>query len=247
LTNAAKYSPANRQIWLEGSRDGQEIIIRVRDEGVGIAPELLPSVFKIYWQVDRSADRSQGGLGIGLAVVRSLVEMHGGSITAHSSGLGQGSEFVVRLPVGETHEHAQTSTPQSQATQARRILLVDDSDDTSNMLAILFRRQGHDVTIASNGQQALAALDASLPEIAFIDIGLPDMDGYQLARSIRARPGGEQVMLVAVTGYGQPEDRRQSLDAGFNEHLLKPVKLEELSLVLGRWRPTSGESPAKPA
>ncbi len=236
LTNAAKYSPAHKRIWLEGSRDGAELVIRVRDEGVGIAPELLPNVFKIYWQVDRSVDRSQGGLGIGLAVVRSLVEMHGGSITAHSHGLDKGSEFVVRLPVGDGRSQPQPSSPQTHATYARRILLVDDSADTSNLLAILFRHQGHSVTIASDGQQALAALDQSLPDFAFIDIGLPDMDGYQLAQTIRARPGGDRIVLVAVTGYGQPEDRRRALEAGFDDHLLKPVKLDDLSEVLIRQR-----------
>jgi signal transduction histidine kinase len=236
LTNAAKYSPSKSRIWLEGSREADEIVIRVRDEGVGIAPELLPSVFKIYWQVDRSSDRTQGGLGIGLAVVRSLVDMHQGSITAHSEGLGRGSEFVVRLPVGKGRSHTPSSDPQVQATVARRILLVDDSDDTSGMLAILFRRQGHAVAIAADGRQALAALEEGLPEIAFIDIGLPDMDGYQLAEAIRALPGGDQIMLVAVTGYGQPEDRRRALDIGFDDHLLKPVKLEDLSRVLGRTR-----------
>jgi signal transduction histidine kinase len=236
ITNAAKYSPAKSRVWLDGARDGDEIVIRVRDEGVGIAPELLPNVFKIYWQVDRSSDRTQGGLGIGLAVVRSLVDMHEGSITAHSEGLGRGSEFVLRLPVGKGRSHAPASDPNVQAPAARRILLVDDSEDTSGMLAILFRRQGHAVAVAADARQALAALDESLPEIAFVDIGLPDMDGYQLAAAIRARPGGDRILLIAVTGYGQPDDRRRSLDAGFDDHLLKPVKLEDLSRVLSRLR-----------
>lgn len=235
LNNAGKYSPPGSRVWLSGQLDGEQVVVRVRDEGVGISPELLPQVFDMFQQIDRTIDQSQGGLGIGLALVKSLVELHHGSVSAHSEGVGHGSEFVVRLPCGSAPEVGQPS-PAPSVARPRRILLIEDDADNRDLLAELLRRQGHTVSVASTAEHGLTALGIERPELALVDIGLPDLDGYLLARAIRALPEGDRLLLVAITGYGQPEERRLALESGFDAHLVKPVKLEDLARLVAQVR-----------
>jgi PAS domain S-box-containing protein len=237
LNNAAKYMERGGQIWLTVERAGEEAVVRVRDTGMGIAPERLSDIFGLFTQLDRSLDRSQGGLGIGLTLARRLVEMHGGTIHASSAGPGRGSEFVVRLPalvqVKEARESGGPSGPASAAPPPRRILIADDNEDFAEMTArLLQRRGGHEVKAVYDGPAALEAAQAFQPEVAFLDIGLPGVDGYRLAQQFRQRPGLEGALLVALTGYGQEEDRRRALAAGFDEHLTKPVRYDTLQRLL---------------
>jgi len=238
VNNAAKYMQPGGHIWLTVEKEGEEAVVRVRDTGIGIAPEKLSDIFGLFTQLDRSLDRSQGGLGIGLTLARRLVEMHGGSIHARSDGPGQGSEFVVRLPtLGQIKEVRETSEPSSPALAAppsRRILIADDNEDFAEMTARLLRRKGgHEVTVVYDGLTALEAAQTFRPDVAFLDIGLPGMNGYELAQRLRQLPGCESVLLVALTGYGQEEDRRRALAAGFDEHLTKPVRYDTLQRLLG--------------
>jgi PAS domain S-box-containing protein len=226
LHNAAKFSERAGRIWLTVERNGNDAIVRVRDQGAGIRDELLPNIFDLFVQGDRSLERAEGGLGIGLTVVRKLVQMHGGTITAQSEGPGKGSEFVVRLPGLQepTRQHPSTTGPEpTRAPSSRRILVVDDNVDAAESIAMLLRLWGHDVRLAYNGPEALQAAEAYRPEIVLLDIGLPGINGYDVARRLRQRPESQEAMLVAVTGYGQEEDRRRSVGAGFDHHLTKPV------------------------
>jgi PAS domain S-box-containing protein len=235
LNNAAKFSERPGRIWLTADRQGAEAVLRVRDEGVGIRAELLPHVFEVFTQGDRSLERSQGGLGLGLTVVRKLVELHGGTVTAHSEGPGKGSEFVVRLPgVLDTSAPAaaEAAPGAGRAARARRVLVVDDNADAADSLAQLLRMQGHDVRVAYNGPEALAAAEEYRPEVVVLDIGLPGMSGYEVAGRLRQNPKFGRTLLVAVTGYGQQSDRRKSHDAGFDEHLVKPVDPHALQQAL---------------
>jgi PAS domain S-box-containing protein len=234
LNNAAKFTEEGGQIRLSAKQEDSAIIIRVRDTGVGIAPDMLPRVFDLFSQADRSLDRSQGGLGIGLSLVKSLVELHGGSVEAHSDGLGKGTEFVVRLPpLARPPSHPSDETlPPAAAGLRRKLLVVDDNADAADSLALLLRMSGHDVEVAYSADQALQLAGESRPEIVFLDIGLPGMDGYEVARRLRRGPGLAPLKLVAVTGYGQEEDRRLSQQAGFDRHLTKPVSPADLHDVL---------------
>jgi PAS domain S-box-containing protein len=237
LNNAAKYTEKGGHIWLTIEREGEEAVLRVRDTGVGIAPEMLPHIFELFTQADRSLDRSQGGLGIGLTLVRHLLEMHGGQVQASSDGLGEGSEFVVRLPVlsrmREGGEAKEKSTPSFAAPPCRRILLADDNEDFAQLTGrLLERKGGHKVKVVYDGPTALAAARAFQPEAAFLDIGLPGINGYDLAQQLRKEPGLEELLLVALTGYGQEGDRRRALEAGFDEHLTKPTRFDTLQRVL---------------
>jgi CheY-like chemotaxis protein len=242
INNAAKYTDHGGHIWLSARPEGGELVLRVRDTGVGIAPDMLARIFEPFVQADRVLDQSQGGLGIGLTLVRRLVEMHGGTVTAHSEGPGKGSEFVVRLPalspqnplpgartVGEGGEPVRTA-PQ------RRILVVDDNVDAAESLALLLRMDGHDVRVAHDGPAALAAVEADAPDFVFLDIGMPVMNGHDVARRLRQRPGLENLVLVAMTGWGQEEDRRRSQEAGFDRHLVKPAEPKALRQLLARPR-----------
>jgi signal transduction histidine kinase len=231
LDNAAKYTRPGGQIWLDVCREGKEGVVRVRDNGIGIDPQMLPRVFDLFAQDDRSLARSRGGLGIGLTLVRILAEMHGGNVRAASTGLEQGSEFEVRLPLWDCA--ASTPVPAEKVTAspaARRILIVEDNDDTRLMLRELLERCGHAVQAVAGGEKGLDAIRRQPPDVALIDIGLPDLDGYRLAQTIRAE--GQTVYMIALTGYGQPEDRRRALAAGFDAHLTKPVNLGELSQII---------------
>jgi PAS domain S-box-containing protein len=228
LNNAAKYTEPGGRIGLAIERAGGDVVVRVRDTGVGIPPEALPRVFDLFTQAQRTLDSAQGGLGIGLSLVKRLVELHGGSVEAHSEGPGKGSEFTVRLPLlggagcGVGNEQpGRTAHPAPRARQPRRVLVVDDNRDAAETLALLLRSAGHEVCLAYDGVEALAAAEGFGPEVAFLDIGLPGLDGYEVARRLRQRPG--KLLLVAVTGYGQEEDRRRAHAAGFDRHLVKPV------------------------
>jgi PAS domain S-box-containing protein len=227
LVNAAKYSKKAGRIWLTAGREAGQAVVRVRDSGIGIAPELLPHIFDLFVQADRSLARSQGGLGIGLTLVKKLVEMHGGGVTAFSPGPGQGSEFVVRLPAlsrdraggrGEPPEGAGPRTGPS-----RRVLVVDDNVDAAESAAMLLRLWGHEVHTVYDGMSVLQAVRDYRPEILLLDIGLPGMTGYEVAQQLRSRPEFEGLVVAAMTGYGKYDDRRRSKEAGFDFHLTKPL------------------------
>jgi signal transduction histidine kinase/DNA-binding response OmpR family regulator len=236
LNNAAKYTEEGGQIWLSAAREGDEAVIRVRDTGIGIPGEMLASVFDLFTQVDRSLDRSQGGLGIGLTLVRQLVEMHGGSVAARSEGLGRGAEFEVRLPAlpAEVVPEPAGAVPAGLPGRGpgRRVLVVDDNRDAAESLALLLDVAGHQSRVAHDGPSALAAADEYSPEVVLLDIGLPGMDGYEVCRRMRARPATRRALLVALTGYGQEEDQRRAREAGFDHHLIKPADLEVLAGLL---------------
>jgi PAS domain S-box-containing protein len=238
LNNAAKYTDHGGHIWLSARQIGDELVLRVKDNGVGIAANMLTLIFEPFVQSDRVLHHSEGGLGIGLTLVRSLVEMHGGSVTAQSDGQGKGSEFIVRLPaLSQKHPVAVARSPKEDgaplgAGPQRRILVVDDNVDGAESLAMLLKTEGHEVRVAHDGPAALAAIDADPPELVFLDIGMPVMSGYEVAQRLRQRPGLENLRLVAMTGWGQEEDRRRSQEAGFDQHLVKPVELDVLRKLL---------------
>ncbi len=206
--------------------------VRVRDTGLGVDPDLLPHVFDLFTQADRTPDRSEGGLGIGLTLVKRLVELHGGTVEAHSEGLGSGAEFIVRLPVAEeagASREAQrlpAHVPVAAAADARslRILVVDDNVDAADSIAMLLNMEGHETRSVNTARAALLAVPEFQPEVVLLDIGLPEMDGYEVARRLRANNGTHHMRLVAVTGYGQPADRKRAQAAGFDEHMVKPVE-----------------------
>jgi CheY-like chemotaxis protein len=229
-----------------GGREGDTAVLRVRDTGIGIAPEMLPKVFELFVQVDHATTRAQGGLGIGLTLVRSLVEMHGGTVEARSDGPGKGSEFVVRLPLAATPGavpggEAGGGNPADLAPPpAHRLLVVDDNVDAAESLAVLLRLQGHEVRVAHDGPGALSLVGVYRPEVVFLDLGMPGMDGYEVARRLRRQFGPGDVRLAALTGWGQPEDRRRSQEAGFDLHLVKPVDPTTLEQVLAGLRPEAG-------
>jgi two-component system, sensor histidine kinase len=228
LHNAVKYTPGGGRIDLAARSGEAHVMITVRDEGIGIPADMLPRVFDMFTQVDRSLERARGGLGIGLTLVKRLVEMHGGSVEARSAGPGHGSEFAVRLP--KVAAHAGEPAPRAHALPAasvdplpQRILVADDNRDAADSLAVMLRMSGHDVRIAYDGQAALEAAETFRPALALLDIGMPRMNGYDTARALRGRPYGREVVLVALTGWGQPEDKHRSQQAGFDHHLVKPV------------------------
>lgn len=243
LNNAAKYSPPGGRIDLSCARAGSEVMITVRDRGIGIRPEMLDSVFGLFVQSDRTPDRSQGGLGIGLTLVKSLVEMHGGTVSAHSEGLGHGSEFVVRLPIIESRTippppPAPVNAPE--ATTGLRIMVVEDNPDVRDTMRDFLQLSGHDVTVAEDGPSAVDALIARRPEVALIDIGLPGLDGYQVLQAIRERGEKLPTIFIALTGYGRPQDRQRAFDAGFHDHLVKPVDSDALLRLLEDTRSMTG-------
>jgi signal transduction histidine kinase/CheY-like chemotaxis protein len=228
LSNAAKYTDAGGHIWVTAKRQGERVLVSVRDDGIGIPPTRLTSVFEMFSQVDRWHRRTQGGLGIGLTLVRTLVTMHGGRVEARSQGLGAGSEFVVDLPLlaGASAEAQTTGPPRK--FPPRRILVVDDNGDAGEMLRALLTALGATVTTVHNGRLALEALDSFKPDTVLLDIGMPEMDGYEVARRIRAMPAHRGMLLVAVTGWGQEHDQRRSLEAGFDHHFVKPLDVDKL-------------------
>jgi signal transduction histidine kinase len=252
LNNAAKYTMPGGRIWISATLENSQAVLRVRDTGKGIPPAMIQRIFEPFVQIDFSLHRSeQGGLGIGLMLVRRLLEMHGGTVEAFSPGAGQGSEFVVRLPAlppgpkpASTPEVNEEENGHEPAKANRRnVLIVEDMADSRETLRTLLTLWGHEVMVAENGPRGVEKALAAFPEIALVDIGLPDLDGYQVAEQIRAAPGGDGIYLVALTGYGQHGDRRRSISAGFNAHLVKPVDPKELARLLAEARveaPVSG-------
>ena len=241
LSNASKYSPASGPIRIQAAADGDEIIVTVTDVGIGIPPDMLERIFEAFVQVDRSGTGTHEGLGIGLTLVRRVVELHGGTVTAQSDGEGTGSRLIVHLPRRDGSHVAKprVDADESPANARKlRILIADDNRDTAQTLAIMLRFEGHDVRTAYDGLEALATGQMFLPELVFLDIGMPVLDGYQTARQIRERPWGKHVHLVALTGWSQETDRQQSVANGFEDHIVKPADAEQLKAVIDRARAT---------
>jgi PAS domain S-box-containing protein len=234
LSNAVKFTENGGHLSLAAERHGQEAVVRIKDDGVGIAADLLPRIFDLFIQGDRSLDRSRDGLGIGLTLSQRLVELHGGTLEAQSAGTGQGSEFVVRLPAlpsvaAPDEEPAHRDEP---ASRPLRVLVVDDSEDTTELLGALLEMAGHSIQLAHSGPAALEAAAVFRPDAVILDIGLPGLDGYQVAGRLREGPLGKDVVLIAATGYGQEDDLRRSREAGFDRHLVKPIDPADLQRLL---------------
>jgi PAS domain S-box-containing protein len=234
LNNAAKYTEPGGQIWLTAQQEGDVIAVSVRDSGIGIPSDMLPRIFDMFTQVDHSMDRAHGGLGIGLTLVHSLVEMHGGTVEARSDGPGKGSEFIVRLPLlpAPASEILRPVQRAVGALPARRVLVVDDNRDAADSLGMFLKLAGAKVAVVYHGLAALEALESFKPEVVLLDIGMPEIDGYEVARRIRQNPDYRDVLLVALTGWGQEEDRRRSRAAGFDHHLVKPADIDLLQSLL---------------
>jgi PAS domain S-box-containing protein len=241
LNNAAKYTEKGGHIWLTAERRGSEAVLSVRDTGIGIAAEHLPQLFEMFSQIIPALERSQGGLGIGLSLVRGLVELHGGRVQARSDGIGRGSEFIVRLPVVDVPIRQQPEGPADDGlppgTRKWRILVVDDNRDAADSLAMMLQMMGHETCTAYDGLETVQAAATFRPQVVLLDIGLPKMNGYEVARHIRQQPWGEGLALIALTGWGQEEDKRRALDAGFDHHLTKPVGATALEKLLGLINP----------
>lgn len=234
LNNAGKFTDKGGHVWLSVEREGDQAVIRVRDNGIGIAQEDIPGLFEMFAQVDTSLERSRGGLGIGLTLVKTLVEMHGGAVDAHSNGLGRGSEFTVRLPVlsDASRPAPEPALAGPLPSTGRRVLIVDDSMDGAESLAILLQLGGHETHTAHDGVQAIEAVERIRPDVVLLDIGLPGMNGYEVCRRLRQEPWGKDLVLMALTGWGQDEDRHRSKEAGFDVHLVKPVDYDGLLKLL---------------
>ncbi|MFW6067156.1 MAG: CHASE domain-containing protein [Myxococcota bacterium] len=247
LSNAVKYSPEEAHVQVSVDREGDEAVVRVRDRGLGLDPTALDRIFDLFAQENTSLDRAAGGLGIGLTLVKRLVEMHGGAVAARSEGRGKGSEFEVRLPIAEGTPPPPAPPNESEEGTRLRILLVEDNEDARLMMRSLLEKQGHRVQTASDGESGVQAALEDPPDVALIDIGLPAMDGYDVARRLRGEWGSASPLLIAVTGYGQPSDRQRSGEAGFDHHLVKPVdpdRLQELLAGARARRPPVAPSPA---
>ncbi|HEY1068167.1 MAG TPA: ATP-binding protein, partial [Pirellulales bacterium] len=237
LNNAAKYSEPGGSVTLTARREAEEVVVSVRDTGVGIPAEMLPRIFDLFTQVDRTLEKSQGGLGIGLALVRRLLGLHGGSITAHSEGMNRGSEFIVRLPTLETSPLADAAQQAGAVGRAgecvgHRVLVVDDNRDSCASLAKLLTLLGNEVWQAHDGFEALTTVATHCPEVVVMDIGMPGLNGYEVARRLRSDPVTKNTTLIALTGWGQDDDRRRSREAGFDHHLVKPVDLAAVKAIL---------------
>jgi CheY-like chemotaxis protein len=242
LNNASKYTDPGGRIELVAEVDGRGLRVTVRDNGIGISPEKLGQIFDMFVQIDPRLERAQGGLGIGLTLVRRLVELHGGTIEAQSDGPGLGSVFTVLLPVSTEAPAA----PSSKGTEGRpaeplrrRILVADDNEDSAESLAVMLRLMGSEVRTAHDGIRALEAAENFRPEVMVLDIGMPGMDGYEAARRVRGLPWGRAVVLIAVTGWGQAEDKRRAVEAGFDHHITKPVDAVELERLLAASQPAA--------
>jgi PAS domain S-box-containing protein len=236
LHNACKYTPPGGSISLTAETRGDGVVVSVKDSGIGISPAQIGSIFDMFARVDTTLERSRGGLGIGLTLVKRLVEMHGGTIEAHSDGAGLGSEFSVRLPLlagkPAAHEQPVAAANIGPGSAPHRVLVVDDNVDSADSLATLMRLSGHETRIAYDGEEALAAAEEFRPEAILLDIGLPKLHGFGVCRRVRAEPWGEGIVMVALTGWGQDEDRQRSKDAGFDRHIVKPVDYQALTELL---------------
>jgi CheY-like chemotaxis protein/two-component sensor histidine kinase len=235
LNNGCKYTRPKGTIALSAKRQGEDVVVTVKDNGAGIPPDKLDSIFDMFMQVDGTSERSQGGLGIGLTLVKRLTEMHGGSIEARSAGEGKGSEFIARLPVLQRSEIQGGTGPdmESDLQPQRRILIVDDNRDSADSLAMLMEITGNKTYMAHDGVEAVEAVEKYRPEVVLLDIGLPRLDGYEVCRRVREQPWGKNILVIALTGWGQEDDRRKSDEAGFNGHLVKPVDYDKLLELLG--------------
>jgi two-component system CheB/CheR fusion protein len=237
LSNAAKYTPRGGHVALEVGRDDGHAVIRVRDDGAGIAPDMLGTVFELFVQSNRTLDRAEGGIGVGLTLVKSLVEMHGGSVSAFSEGEGKGSEFVVRLPLSRAAPEGEPTTarslPQRRERRGNRVVVVEDNVDSCQMLCSLLEMSGFECRSANDGVSGLTLVREWRPDVALVDVGLPGIDGFEIARRLRSEPGHRDTFLVALTGYGQPNDRARANEVGFDEHVVKPVHPDELLGLLG--------------
>jgi CheY-like chemotaxis protein len=233
LTNAAKYTDPGGEIRLRALCSVDSVIFTVADNGIGIPQDALQGVFAMFSQVKAAQDRSEGGLGIGLALAQGLVQLHGGTLEVRSEGLGKGCDFTVKLPRRTLNdaEQASAAVPSGPSIR-RRILIADDNRDAADSLAMLLRIEGHDVTVVHDGRQAVAAIDSLRPEVALLDIGMPELNGYEVAQRIRQGPLGTLITLIAVTGWGQASDKSRAAAAGFNHHLTKPMELDALGKVL---------------
>lgn len=234
LNNAAKYTDRGGQVTVTVRRTDHSAEVRILDSGIGIPGEMLPRVFEMFTQVDGSLEKAQGGLGIGLSLVKGLVELHGGEVEAFSDGPGSGSEFVVRLPLFDPSAdgHAAPQPVAAAASGRRKVLVVDDNHDAADSLAMMLRVMGHDVATAYDGRTALTLVEQQPPEIMLLDLGMPQLNGYEVCRRIRREPWGALVRIVALSGWGQEEDRRRSAEAGFDRHLVKPIALTDLQALL---------------
>jgi CheY-like chemotaxis protein len=235
LNNAAKYTDRGGQIWLSVKQEKNEVVVSVRDTGIGITAPMLPKVFDMFMQADRSTHRSQGGLGIGLTLVKKLVELHDGSISVRSDGPGKGSEFIVRLPIDAVQLERTTKPPVSQRGDSlpqRRVLVVDDNKDSAASMGMLLKFLGTDVQVAYDGATALSTIENYRPDVVLLDIGMPGMDGFEVARQVRQRAEWDNIMLIALTGWGQAEDRHRTQTAGFDHHLVKPADITALQSLL---------------
>jgi PAS domain S-box-containing protein len=243
LNNAAKYTDANGRISLTAERNANTVTVRVKDTGVGIAAETLPLLFEMFYQVDRSRERSKGGLGIGLALVRRLVEAHGGTVEARSDGVGTGSEFIVRLPAlaAGTREVSDPTGTRANTVRGVRILVVDDNHDSADSLSAFLRLAGNEVHCAYDGIEALETADQHRPEVVLLDIGMPRLNGEDTCRRLRSKPWGAGLTMIALTGWGQEEDRRRTLEAGFDAHLIKPIDPADVMMLIQSRRQPPGE------
>jgi PAS domain S-box-containing protein len=234
LINAAKYTDPGGKIRVAAHLEPETLVVAIRDTGIGISQEMIPRVFEMFTQAQRALDRSQGGLGLGLALVRGIVELHGGSVSVQSEGENRGSEFTVRLPLGRASGATQAASKGGSRSDAEsyKVLIVDDNEDAAEMCATFLELAGQDVRRAHSGRSALAVADAFRPQVALLDIGLPDINGYQVARALRRAPWARDLLLVAVTGWGQDEDKQRALEAGFDHHLTKPIEPGELERLL---------------
>jgi len=244
LNNSAKYMDSGGRIWITAAREGTDVVVSVRDAGIGIPSDQLSHIFGMFSQADHSLERAQGGLGIGLTLVQRIVDMHHGQIKASSPGVGHGATFTVRLPALQTTAPATTPVPESDTSavnSTRRILIVDDNKDSANSLSMLLQLMGNETQTAYDGQEGVDVAEAFRPDVILLDIGLPKLNGYEACRSIREQSWGKDILLIAVTGWGQDEDRRRSQIAGFDHHLVKPVNPQELTKLLARLSPRSAE------
>ena len=234
LTNSSKYSPNGGEILMRVVVDNDDVVVRVTDRGIGIPADQLERVFDMFSQVRLHQDRSEGGLGIGLSLVQTIVQMHGGSIVASSGGLGSGSTFTVRLPLLQhsTAEQIQTSPATTSSGQALRVVVADDNIDSAHTLCVLLEAEGHEVRLAATGREAVQQVAEFKPNIVFMDVGMSDMDGVEATRHIREHSDGQRIVIVALTGWGQPKDRERTRLAGADRHVVKPIGPEELSEVL---------------
>lgn len=232
LNNSAKYSEEGGEIQLSALIDKREIVVSVRDTGIGIPTEKLPSIFDPFVQVDDSWEKRQGGMGIGLSLVKEFVELHGGHVEARSAGAGMGSEFIVRLPLAEETSVMPIATPGQSRPPRKRILVVDDNRDAAHLLSMVLRSLGHEVVTAHDGETGLTAAAKHQPDLILMDLGMPKMDGYEVCRRIRAEPWGDVPFIVALTGWGSADDLQRTLNAGFDRHLVKPVGADAISQII---------------